>query len=171
MAIPPARGGQAKPVVPVKKPATVVGPQNQGLVGGGIGGTSNPGVYRPPAPPAAPVAPAAPAPPPPPPPPDFSALAKWDPEYTTGMNLLGQQNQTSMTALRSAWLGNTQSTQDAFNARGALYSGAAQNAREHQANDYATAAAKQALDYDQGGHNLYYSVINRLMNQWTAGLR
>lgn len=114
---------------------------------------------------APPAAAPAPAPAPPPAPLDFNALAINDPEYTTGQALLARQNTMNIKALRDAWMGSGQQAQDSANAHGSLFSGAAVNAQVHNDQAYADAQAKQALDFDQGGHGLYFSVFNRLKQQ------
>lgn len=106
---------------------------------------------------------------PPPPPLNFKALTEGDSEYIEGKNLLSRQNQLSKDALAAAFARDSQSSQDSFNAHGALYSGAAANAQKSLARSNDAAALQQALDYDQGGHNLYHSVFNRLVNQLGGG--
>lgn len=131
---------------------------NLGIEGSGFA-TRNDAVVEQPAPP--PVAP--------PPPIDFNAETLKDPEFTTGQALLARNNTMNLKTLKDAFLRNTQGAQDNANAHGALFSGAAANAQAHLTDDYANpvngALAQQALNFDQGGHGLYFSVFNRLKQQ------
>lgn len=105
-----------------------------------------------------------------PPPPTFNDLTLADSGFQTGRNLLDRDNTLTTAALRKAWLGHTQSLQDNANAHGALFSGARVQADTNATQDYADAQGRQALNYDKGGHDLYYSVFNRLVNQLGGGL-
>ncbi len=149
-------------------PKVTVGPQNVGLPGyrpgdPGVGYGAATGYVAP----AAPVAPPPPAPPPPPPPPplDFKKLTEGDAEYIGGKALLARNNDLATQALKLAFARNSQGSQDSFNQRGALFSGAALNAQNSIRDANVQAGLRQQLDYDQGGHNLYHSVFNRLTQQ------
>jgi hypothetical protein len=154
----------------IPKPKQVTGPQNVGIVGGGIGGNSNPGsvagipISVAPAPAAPAAAPAAP-----PPPPDFNSLTLNDAQYTTGINDLTRQNDLTLAQLLKGYKGSAQSSQDNANAHGALFSGAAVNAQTHLAQDYADQQAQQAQNFLSGEHGLYNSVYQRLVQQLAGG--
>lgn len=153
---------------PARPPTVTVGPQNVGLPGyrpgdPGVGYGASTGYVPPPAAPAAAPAPAAPAPPPPPP--DYWALAEVDPRYIQGKGLLDRRNQMDTQSLNDAFAQQGQSSQDAFNAHGALFSGAAINAQRNIAQQKADAASRQALGYDQNLHDLRWNTFNSLINQ------
>lgn len=158
----PPGNGLIKPVSAVYKPPPAPSAYTGNAFGNlGIEGSAYPTSQPQAAAPAAPATPAAPAAAPI----DFNAQALIDPEYTQGQALLARNNTMNLKALKDAWLGNSQSSQDSFNSHGGLFSGAAANAQTHLAQDYETAQAKQALDFDQGGSGLYFSVFNRLKQQ------
>lgn len=155
-------------ILAAQPPKRVVGPQNIGLVGGGIGGNSNPNglpgaAPPPPAPAAAPAAAAAP------PPPDFNALTLTDPHYTTGVSDLQRNNDLAMQRLLQGFKGTSQSYQDNANAHNALFSGAAVHAQNYAAQNYADQSAQQAQNLQSGQHNLYNNVWNRLLTQLAGG--
>lgn len=154
----------------VKKPVAV-GPQNVGLPGYRPGDAGNP--YPKPVQGQAvgpdpnfnpnaglPAAPAAPI--------DWKTLVAKDPEGALQHQYLDTDNTLTTKALREAWLQHTQSSQDSFNAHGALFSGANANARNSIKNTYTDDVERQKLAYDKGGHDINTSVFNRLMAALTA---
>lgn len=151
--------GQSITTIP--KPKPVVGPQNLGLPGYRPGDPGNPQGIA-----AAPVAPVAP---PPPPPPDFNALTLVDPQYTTGKNLLDQQNTINQDALLRGFRTTAQGRQDEANSHGALFSGAAVNAQRGAAQDYERAGAQNTLGYQRDDATLKNNVFQRLIQQLAGG--
>lgn len=155
------RGGGTRPKPPpLQNPWHIPNAQGNDIVSG-----------RPAPPPpvvgqAAGPAPAAPAPPAPI---DFNAETLRDPEYLRGQAQLAAQNTMTLKSLSDSFQRNRQSAYDNANARGALLSGAAVNAQGSLKDAYDNpvngALAQQALNYDQGGSGLYFSVFNRLKAQ------
>lgn len=169
MAVITGERGAIPTAQPIAKPKVLANPWNINIPGSGLASNNGTGGAIPLHPAAAPT-PAAPAAPAeaaaaPPAPIDFNALTLADPEYTQGAALLARQNTMNLKALKDAWLRGGQSSQDSYNAHGGLFSGAAANAQRSINQDYETGQARQALDYDQGGSGLYFSVFNRLTNK------
>lgn len=135
-----------------KKPTrVVVGPQNVGLPGYRPGDAGNP--YPPaPAPVAAPppAAPAAaPAAPPAPPPIDYDSVIN-DPSYLRGSANLDAQNTIDVANINRDFAMRGQQTQDAANAHGGLFGGAAANSMN---NLVGLGGAQDRALFQQGVHN------------------
>lgn len=164
MALAPQEHGLGHPYVPPKPKAPLQNPFHiANIYGQDVVNPVAQGVAAPPPPPAPEP------PPPPPPPPDWNALVNADQGYKDSMSDLQRQNKLSTDALAFAFGRNKQSSYDAYNAHGGLFSGAAANAQKSIAAANEQANLQQALNYDQGGHNIYSSVFQRLVQQLAGG--